>query len=243
MKKIIILLSIVVLIMVQLIPIVNVNAEELIITTYGENNQGINPNLVTNTATLTVSNVYKDDKFLAYKIIDVFYNEITNEMTYDFTSEFRFFLDQDENYDKEFTVENYFELTSDTVNGGASSSVVTSSTLNVLVSKYEIYVWSNSIESDALFKTVGNEAGTEVVAGAYLVLPSVVNNQNNHFVERDLGKSNRLEVGLNMYGVMVANVVFEEANGNWYLLQPKIVAKKSSKWFFFYDFWLFYWRI
>ena len=75
-QKIISTLLIVMLIAVQLMPIINVKAEEvgtLTITTYGENEDGIRSDLVTNTAILKAGGFDSEDEFSAYKIIDVFF--------------------------------------------------------------------------------------------------------------------------------------------------------------------------
>lgn len=44
--------------------------------------------IVTDKATLTINKVSSSDSFIAYKIIDVFYNTKTNVVTYEFTTGF-----------------------------------------------------------------------------------------------------------------------------------------------------------
>lgn len=233
MKKIMSILLVVMLVAVQLLPIINVKAEEpLVITTYGENDKEINPNLVTNTAELRVSNIGNGDEFSAYKIIDVFYNKETNEMTYDFTTDFRNFLNQNEDYGQTFTIKRYFELTGDNLDGSANSSVITSSTLNVLLSKYATYIRNNDINSTEDLITNETQsvpyAGAEVVSGAYLILPSKVNTKYN---TGNWGDGSKTDVIRNMYGVMIANVVFSSNNGNWYLNGETVNAKRVQNFF------------
>ena len=235
MKKIISALLIVMLIAVQLFPMLNVSAEEtLVITTYGENEDGIRSDLVTNTAILTASGFDSEDEFSAYKIIDVFYSKETNEMIYDFTKEFRAFLNQSTNDDyKNMTIEDYFNLTSDQINVNCSNcvSVITTSTLNVLASQYATYVRKNSVAGinmttgyNSLMISGNYFATAEVEAGAYLILPTVIT-QVEDFNDASFGFSK------NLYGVMVGNVVFttNDTTLQWQLNDVEVFAKYSSK--------------
>lgn len=68
--------------------------------TLGETKGTTDPDsyIVTDKATLTINKVSSSDSFLAYKIIDVFYNTTTNVVTYEFTSDFKTFLAQSDVY-------------------------------------------------------------------------------------------------------------------------------------------------
>ena len=227
-KKLISIILILILTIVPFLPILNVAAEdELIITTYGENEEGINPNLVTNKANLMVEGVTNGDELAAYKIIDVFYNEATNEMSYDFTSDFQAFLTQSTNESyKNMTIEDYFNLTSD-----YSSSVINASTLDILVSQYTTYIRSNAAVSGITMdvKEVDYSVEKDLEAGAYLILPTKVTTRNE--LEESAEEGNRFFIKRNNYGVMVANIVFDSAGGTWSLNDRLIYAKKSNNHF------------
>ena len=232
-KKIISVMLILILTMTPFLSMLNVKAEDsetFTITTYGENEEGINPNLVTNKANLIVNGVTNGDELSAYKIIDIFYDKNTNEMTYDFTNDFKTFLAQSTNDTyKNMKIEDYFNLTSDNEDGTTSESVITASTLNILVSQYTTYISSNDIKSNVDMTTTGSTSSAKVVAGAYLVLPTKVNTQYGIYDGQDLGS--RPTATINMYGVMVANIVFDSVNGVWVLNNREIHAKRSNNHF------------
>ena len=209
------------LIAVQLIPILNVQAEEaLVITTYGENGDGINPNLVTSTATLTINDIRNGDILTAYKILDCFYNNSTNEITYDFTSDFEKFLEQstEETY-KNLTVEQYYALTSDIENGVYGDEVLTTSTVNILVSKYAAYLRKNEGITGIDMATQNYTATSKLEAGAYLILPKTIMT-----IEKEADMAT-LEIVRNLYGVMVGNIVFTANSNGWELNDCEINAK------------------
>ena len=136
-NKILKILSIIIILVTTIIPCgfyTNVKAEGLTITT---DNTKSNPDdnkfkLVTNKTTLTVMNWDSGDEFTAYKILDTFYNSSTNEISYNFTAQFKSFLSQNPNY-QTLTIDNYFKLTSDDQSPGYTG-IITASTLNELVS-------------------------------------------------------------------------------------------------------------
>lgn len=213
-KKIISVLLIVMLIAVQLIPILNVKAEgvEFILSDTVTKADDPNSKLITNNdVTITVTNFENTStaKVFGYKIIDVFYNEATNEVSYQFTEEFQNFLDSNETY-KDLTIERYFELTSDNPAGTASESVITTSTLNILLSSYLI---SRADSTSVKFQKSGNDesgyvASATVEVGVYLLE----------------GTGTR-----DIYGVMSANAVPTiNESGEWIITSPTIVAKKSA---------------
>ncbi len=96
----------------------------------------------------------------AYKIIDVFYNESSNVITYEFTSNFKTFLASNSTY-KNLTIDDYMNLTSNN-----STSTVTNLTLDKLLSLYTTYIKTNDISFD-----VGNDWLLVLNAGVYLILP------------------------------------------------------------------------
>lgn len=227
------LILVIMLISIQLIPILKVKAEGVIITTYGENEEGVRSDLVTNTANLFVIGINSGDSLSAYKIIDTFYNSQTNEISYEFTIGFKTFLEQNEDYKETFSIEDYFKLTSDNEDGSASDSVITTSTLNTLVSKYATYI--RTVNITGIDMSVSNEYGeksdvtAEVTAGAYLVLPKSIVTKSE--LESKVEEGNRVHANRYLYGVMVGNVVFSERLGNWDLQSVYIHAKKTSSHF------------
>lgn len=158
--------------------------------------------LVTNTGTITISNVSSTDKLVAYKVLDVYYNSTSNVFTYEFTSTFKAFLASSATY-KNLTVDQYYALTSGDITSGSTR---TQSTLDKLVSAYASYVKKNSSTSTAL-TTSGTNATGSVAAGAYLVIPSITNN---------------------IFAVMVANVVPTPSGSTWVISNATIKAKVSS---------------
>ena len=182
---------------------------------------------VTNTTNILLNNVseYNEDEtkmdmFSAYKILDVYYNETTNEMTYDFTSDFNTFkksLDSNDEIYK-LDVSGYLELT-----GDSSDEILT---LNKLVSKYATYIrkqTSGTISSVKLGQ--GNEStqriASNVEVGSYLILP------DNVVQVIDESVPNAFSMIGNTYTVLVGNAVFTTENGEWTLTDCNVEAKKD----------------
>lgn len=95
---------------------------------------------VTNTGTIKVTKAKTGDTFAAYKILDAFYNHISNVLTYEFTSDFKNFLSMMADY-KNLTLEDYYNLTSGDITSGSTQ---TNSTLDKLMSLYASYISQNS---------------------------------------------------------------------------------------------------
>ena len=157
---------------------------------------------VTNTSTLTVSNVGTTDTFKAYKILDVYYNQTTNEITYEFTSAFKAFLAATSTYSS-LTVEQYYALTNGDI---ASGSTKTTSTLDKLASAYAAYIKNNSVTGYDM-TVEGTNATLTAEAGTYLVLPTLTNR---------------------VYAVMVGNLAFAATGTEWNLNTATIIAKVSD---------------
>ena len=162
---------------------------------------------ITDTATLTVQNVTESNPeayFNAYKILDAYYNASTNVVSYEFTDDFQTFLDQSSSY-QNFTVDDYFELTSGDITSG---STITTSTADKLMSNYATYIRTNDI-SGTLMTTNGTTRTATLEAGAYLVLPYT------RFTS-------------DVYAVMLGNLDVIASNGAWVVNNETIVAKKSD---------------
>ena len=158
--------------------------------------------IVEDTATLTINNVASSDYFAVYKIIDVFYNQTTNVVTYEFTADFKKFLAQSDVY-KSLTISDYYNLTSGNITSGSTK---TSSTLDKLVSKYANYI--TDIDTSRCIMTPSQTtASKSLTSGVYLVLP--ISTQR-------------------IYAVMVGNLTPKATNSTWQISDFTINAKASD---------------
>lgn len=182
------------------------NVKAISITTDSTQQGTVDTNsyLVTNTGTLTVTNV--DDSLLAYKILDTFYNADSNTITYEFTSDFKIFLGQNTTY-KNLTVDEYYKLTSGDITSG---STTTTSTLDKLMSSYATYIRNNLAQNGISLNKTNTTASKKLSAGSYLVLKN-----NSVFSPR-------------LFAVMVGNIEFVAENDTWVLKDATIVAKKTN---------------
>ena len=200
-KKIVKLFTIALVLLVMLMP--NVDAATTITVDNGRPSAtDTNSYYVTNKGTLTVNNVGATDTFSVYKILDAYYNQTTNVITYEFTAEFKAFLNSSSSY-RDLTVEQYYQLTSGDINSGSTK---TSSTLDKLSSAYAAYIKTNSVTGVAM--TVTETTATITAdAGTYLVLPTLTNR---------------------VYAVMVGNIDFTAEGTAWNLNNATINAKVSD---------------
>ena len=197
-------LFLVVVAVVMFVGIINVYA----LTTNNETSASDpNSHRITDTATLTVQNVV-GGYFYAYKILDAYYNASTNVVSYEFTDDFQTFLQQSSTF-QNFTVDDYFELTSGDITSG---STISTSTADRLMSSYATYIRANDIDGIQMNATTTTATAT-LEAGAYLVLPTT----------RIVG----------VYAVMLGNLDVTASNGEWVVNDETIVAKKSDASFSF----------
>lgn len=103
---------------------------------------------------------------MAYKILDTFYNDDSNTITYEFTSDFKIFLGQNTTY-KNLTVDEYYKLTSGDITSG---STTTTSTLDKLMSSYATYIRNNLAQNGISLNKTNTTASKKLIAGSYLVL-------------------------------------------------------------------------
>jgi len=190
----------------------NVKAIDITTDSTKQGTVDTNSYLVTNKGTIIVTNlpdpttIYTDGKdLIAVKIIDVFYNSTSNEITYEFTSNFQKFLSKNSTY-KNLTVEDYFKLTSGDITSG---SPITSSTLDQLINKYN---YSNS-DATSSCKVSSEECKfTDLPVGAYVIRP--YNSFDRAFAE------------------MVGNIVPTASNNTWTIQGTTIVAKTTLPFIF-----------
>lgn len=164
---------------------------------------------ITNTGNLTVNEVPTGDTLSAYKILDAYYNESTNVITYEFTDSFKSFLTStsgEENDYSSYTVNDYANLT----NGDNTSvSTKTNSTLDKLASLYAAYIKENGISGTAM-TTSDDSRVVQLAVGSYLILPTLTSN---------------------VYAVIVGNIELkanESEKTKWDLPDYETVAKVSD---------------
>lgn len=158
--------------------------------------------LVTDTSTLEITGVGQTDTFKAYKILNAYYNQASNTVNYEFTSDFAAYLQTTTEY-RTYTIDDYYKLTS---GSHTSGSVNTTSTLDKLVSGYASYVKTNGTTGTDMTGT-GTTRTATLAAGSYLVLPTTTNK---------------------IYAVMIGNLDYEANGTDWKLNTETIVAKISE---------------
>ena len=152
---------------------------------------------------LTINNVSDADDLRAIKILDVYYNETSNVVTYEFAYHFKNFLSQSDIY-KNLTISDYYNLTSGDI---ISGSTQTTSTLDKLVSKYAAYIYKHSFFGTDTMSISKKTATAELMSGVYLVIP--------YSAER-------------VYAVMVGNLTPIPTDGTWQIADATINAKASD---------------
>lgn len=157
---------------------------------------------VTNQGTITISNVDSGDSLSAYKVLDVYYNQTSNVVSYDFTTNFKAFLAQSTTY-RTLSVQDYMALTSGSVETGSTR---TESTLDTLASAYAGYIKTNTISGTPMAVS-GTTSSVTADAGSYLILPTATSK---------------------VYAVMVGNIGISVVDGDWALEDATIVAKVSE---------------
>ena len=158
---------------------------------------------IMNTGTFTINGIANGDSFTAYKLVNVFYNQSSNEISYGFTSDFSSFLASSTEF-QGLTIDDYKRLTSGDINSGSTQ---TSSTLDKLASEYATYVLGHSLITGTDMTTSGTVATASLEAGAYLILPKFT---------------------FNVYAVMVGNISLVDDNGELSIDNQTITAKVSE---------------
>lgn len=157
---------------------------------------------LTEQATLTITGIDTGDILSAYKVLNAYRNDETNEISYDFTDSFKAFLQQSPTYSN-LTIDEYYKLTSGDITSGSTK---TTSTLDTLASAYASYVRRNNITG--MDMTTENQTATiQAEVGTYLVLPKTTKR---------------------VYAVMVGNLDYKEQDGSWVKNNATITAKVSD---------------
>lgn len=188
----------------------NVEALEIDYDTRGTTDP--NSYLIYDAGSITITGIddeYDNINWLAMKILNVFYNENTNVVTYEFTNSFQEFLSQNSTYSV-LTVEEYMKLTSGDITSG---SVITNSTFDKLISAYVEYISNTDVCNDnGTAETAEINDGvlefTDIPAGAYVVFTCGANTKYT-------------------YSTMVGNIIPVADGSTWKIQSANIVAKRT----------------
>lgn len=195
------LLICIIVLLCQFMVINVVNAASFTLGTKAASNDP-DSRIINDKKTLTISRVEGNDVLSAYKIVDIYYNTTANTISYEFTDEFKAYLNTTTTY-KNLTIDGYTQLTSGSITDG---SVSTTSTLDKLVSGYVAYIKTNNISGQDMTVADTNRTASLTV-GSYLVLP---------------------KTSARIYAVMVGNLSVTETDNSWQLNDQTIAAKVSS---------------
>lgn len=194
-------LLLIIILICQFMVINVVNAENFTLGTKAST-QDPNSRIINNKKTLTISRVEGSDILTSYKILDAFYNTTANTVSYEFTDDFKGYLASTTTYNN-LTIEEYTKLTSGNITDG---SVMTSSTLDRLVSGYVAYIKTNNITGTDMSMS-DTYRTSSLSVGSYLVIP---------------------KTSARIYAVMVGNLSVTENNNEWQFNDQTIVAKVSN---------------
>ena len=189
--------------------VINVNAEVIIGTSDTiKGSTDANSYLITDVANINIQGTNTSDQLQLYKIVNSYYNKTTNIITYEFTDQFKTFLESTANGDNDYsslTVENYIALAGATGEELNSGSTTLSNELNTLATVYAKYIRENSLPPTYNY---GFDTNSGIEVGSYLIFSK--------------------ESYSNIYAVMVANAQYQVENGTWTLKNVDVVAKASS---------------
>ena len=224
-KKVTGIILILAMLLLPFTSLLNVKAEATQITVDSNvtKSDDLNSKKVTNATKLSITGEYMGpDSFKAYKVLDIYYNETSNEMSYDFTSAFTNFKASSyaTTTTKDFstlTVSEYFAYGEE----GASQTE-----FDLLAAQFAKYVRKNNISGQEFTGTTSNSSGPNystvyienIEVGAYLILPTAT----NAFIDSD--EFSRV----NTYGALIANIVFTIQGGIWHLDEVNRDVKKDS---------------
>ncbi len=194
--------------------LLNVKAENITISVDNNTTKSddLNSKKAIDTTGLSVSP--SNDPFKAYKVLDIYYNSASNEISYDFTSAFTNFKSSTyaNSNTKDFstlTVSQYLAYGEEDAN---------QSEFNLLVSQFAKYVKKNSITGIDLTRQGSNNAKIEnIEVGSYLLLPT----SNNSYTMDGV-------TAVNTYGALIANVIYTAGDNGWYLNNCEVQSKLNE---------------
>lgn len=204
MKRLVSVALVLTLLLIPFSYLLSVKAEPLNITVDADKKVNVTSTITVKTSPSITS--LTGDTLVAYKVLDAYYDSVSNQLTYDFTDNFKNFKTSayatTDNKDfSTLTVDEY-------VRYGAKEDANTTE-FELLVAQFAKYVKANTI-TDGVTLTVssdGAQASAEAKVGSYLVLPTVT---------------------LKIFTAMLGNVEIAAENGAWVLKPAEIVAKGTT---------------
>ena len=193
-------------------------------TTNGQGKKVLNQ--VTNG--VKVNYINNNDVLAMYKLLDVYYDTTSNQVSYGFTSSFGTYANAQ---NPTLTVNDYLGKSTESSKGNDYRD---DSQFNALVSSYAMYVRANNVSSTYSMTTnhytdINNDedyyyaSKTNVEAGVYLILPS------SNPVTTVVTEDGIDEKSILSYSVMIANVVpTVDDNDDWVFEDVVISAKIRS---------------
>ena len=176
---------------------------------------------VLNTTSVTVNDIGANNTLGMYKLLDVYYDSTSNQISYGFAGSFGTFANAQ---NPALTVNDYL-TTDDTYSG--NDLYYDNSDFNELVSDYAKYVRANNVSVTYTMTTsssngVYSATYANAEAGVYLVLPTSVTAQISTYE----GHESNIVFE---YSVMIANVIpTAGSNNTWDLDSVSITAKKNN---------------
>ena len=157
--------------------------------------------------TISLSNVESTDTFTYCKIVDIKYDQATNAVSYNFTSDFQTFLSNSTTYNT-LTIDTYRTYT-----GSTEGQITGDTNLDRLAGDYAKYLREHNSSCSSMTVSGTSASATVAEAGSYIILPTS---------------------STKVYSVMIANigVKTEETSGTVdYVLDStnaEITAKKGN---------------
>lgn len=204
MKRLVSVALVLTLLLIPFSYLLSVKAEPLNITVDADKKVNVTSTITVKTSSSITD--FEGDALVAYKVLNAYYDAASNQLTYDFTDNFKKFKTSAyaTNGGKDFstlTVDEY-------VRYGAKEDANTTG-FELLVAQFAKYVKANTITKDFVKLTPGTDGSVSATAevGSYLVLPTVT---------------------LKIFTAMLGNVEIAAENGEWVLKPAEIVAKGTT---------------
>lgn len=114
---------------------------------------------------VSVSNVESTDTFTYCKIVDIKFDQATNAVSYNFTSDFQTFLTNSADYST-LTIDTYRTYT-----GSAEGQITGNTNLDSLAGDYAKYLRQNNSSCSSMTVSGTSASATVAEAGSYIILP------------------------------------------------------------------------
>ena len=114
---------------------------------------------------VSVSNVESSDTFTYCKIVDITFDQATNAVSYNFTSDFQAFLSNSTDYNT-LNIDTYRTYT-----GSAEGQITGNTNLDKLAGDYAKYLRQNGSSCSSMTVSGSSASATVAEAGSYIILP------------------------------------------------------------------------